>query len=455
MAGNPPEMASDAPQQTGPAPKAGLGLVRRLRTDLRNPLFLQGYALMANTAATAVLGLGYWFLAVRLYSPAAFGEGQLMITAMRLFSSLVGLAFVGVMARFIPISGRGTAKLILRGYGVAGVTAVLAALVFLLTLPLWGPAYAELDGLLPALFFLASVLVWTIFTLQDVVLAGLRQAVWVPVNSTLFGVLKMGLLVALAFALPQGGLFGGIFVSWIVPTAAALIPISWLIFRRAIPQHVTRTAAQHTVPPGLREIGRFVAGDFSGTLSTLLVLYLVPVMVGAWLNDPEQFGYFSVTHTLGCMMGLLAANMAVSLTVEGSLDSARLAQTTRNALRRTFLIVGPIVAVVIAAAPLILLVFGSELSEAGTPLLRLMALGVLPMALVEIRLGTLRARSEARKLAMIQIGMTVLVFGSVIALFPGFGVTGVGYGLLISQTVTGLCVLPGLRRIVALSRTES
>ncbi|MFG1944419.1 lipopolysaccharide biosynthesis protein [Nonomuraea sp. NPDC048826] len=428
------------------------GLLARLRTDLRDPLFLQGYALMANTAITAVLGLGYWFLAVRLYDPAAFGQGQLMITAMRLFSSLVGLAFVGVMARFIPVAGRGTGGLILRGYGVAGVTAVLAALAFLLTLPLWGPAYGELAGFVPAVVFLASVLVWTIFTLQDVVLAGLRRAVWVPVNSTVFGLGKLALLVVLAGVLPVGGLFGGIFVSWMVPTALALVPITWLIFRQAVPRHVTRTAANAS-PPGLREIGRFVAGDFSGTLSTLLVLYLVPVMVGAWLNDAELFGYFSVTHTLGCMMGLLAANMAVSLTVEGSLDAGRLARSTRDALRRTFLIVGPVVAVVVAGAPLILRVFGPELAEAGTPLLRLMALGVLPMALVEIRLGTLRARSEARKLATVQIGMTLLVFASVIALFPMAGVTGVGYALLISQTVTGLCVLPGLRRVLRLPRT--
>ncbi|MFC6676029.1 hypothetical protein ACFQE7_08535 [Nonomuraea ferruginea] len=78
---------------TGAVPRR-TGLVARLRTDLRDPLFLQGYALMVNTAVTALLGLGYWFLAVRLYDPAAFGQGQLMITAMRLFSSLVGLAFV-------------------------------------------------------------------------------------------------------------------------------------------------------------------------------------------------------------------------------------------------------------------------------------------------------------------------------------------------------------------------
>jgi O-antigen/teichoic acid export membrane protein len=144
------------------------GLVERLRKDLRNPLFLQGYALMINTGITAVLGLGYWFQAAHLYSPTAFGEGQTMISAMRLFSSLTGLAFVGVLARFIPVAGRRTAEFVLRGYATAGAVGLLAAVGFLLTLPFWGSAYAELGGLGPGLFFLASVLVWTIFTLQDV-----------------------------------------------------------------------------------------------------------------------------------------------------------------------------------------------------------------------------------------------------------------------------------------------
>ena len=53
---------------------------------------------MINTAITAVLGLGYWVLATHLYSASAFGEGQTMISVLRLFASLTGLAFVGALA---------------------------------------------------------------------------------------------------------------------------------------------------------------------------------------------------------------------------------------------------------------------------------------------------------------------------------------------------------------------
>lgn len=432
----------------------GTGLMDRLRKDLRNPLFLQGYALMINTGITAVLGLGYWFLATHLYTAAAFGEGQAQISAMRLFSSLTGLAFAGALARFIPVAGRRTAEFVLRGYAVAGATGLVAALGFLLTLPLWGSVYADLGGFGPGLFFLASVLVWTIFTLQDVTLAGLRNAVWVPVNSLAFGLVKMGLLVALAYALPQGGVFGGIFVSWILPTAIALIPISWLIFGVIIPKHVKNTEVSAANPPRLREVGRFLAGDFPGAFSILLILYLVPVIVAGWLDDAPTFGYFSIAHTLGSMVGLLAANMAVSLTVEGSFNATQLAQSVRNALRRTFLIVGPVIAVVVIGAPLILSVFGPGFAEAGSPLLRLMAIAVLPQTVIEICLSMLRAQSEARKLAFIQIGMAILVLTSIAVLFPHFGIAAVGYAMLGSQLLVALLIFPNIRRVINHGKTS-
>src|ERR1041384_6091239 len=60
----------------------------RIRRDLRNPLFRNGYALMANTAITATLGMGYWLLAAHFYTPEEFGRGQATITAMRPVASL-------------------------------------------------------------------------------------------------------------------------------------------------------------------------------------------------------------------------------------------------------------------------------------------------------------------------------------------------------------------------------
>jgi O-antigen/teichoic acid export membrane protein len=422
-------------------------LRRRILRDLRNPLFRNGYALMANTAITATLGMGYWLLAAHFYTPEEFGRGQATITAMRLFASLTALALVGALSRFLPLAGRRTPELILRGYGLAAATGAVAAVGFLLTLPLWGETYSVLAGFGPGLFFIGSVLVWSVFTLQDVVLTGLRKATWVPLNNLVFGLVKMGLLAAMAYAMPSGG----IFVSWIVPTACALIPVNWLIFGFVVPRHVKQTESVQR-PPGLREIGRFLSGDFPGTLSMLAIVYLVPVVIATKVGD-ATFGRFSMAHTLASMIELLAMNMAVSLTVEGSFDRSQLAANCRQAIRRAYMIIGPVILVTILAAPLILSIFGSDFAAEGTTLLRLMSLAVLPRVLIEVYLSSLRARSDARKLALVQIGLAVLVLGSIIALFPYAGVNAVGYGMLISECLMALLIFKSLRKVLKVDET--
>ncbi|MBG0832521.1 lipopolysaccharide biosynthesis protein [Planomonospora sp. ID67723] len=433
----------------GPAREgAATGLRGKLLRDLRNPLFRNGYALMANTAITAVLGMGYWWLAAQMYDPADFGRGQAVITAMRLFASLTALGFVGALARFIPVAGSRTPELIVRAYAIAGATGVTAALGFLVTLPWWGPTYAVLGGFGPGLFFLSAVLVWSVFTLQDVTLAGLRKATWVPVNSLGYGLVKMAMLVGLAYALPDDG----IFVSWIIPAAMALIPINIFIFGKVVPRHVRETAST-VPPPRLPEIGRFLAGDYPGTLSILAIVYLIPVLIAAQV-DEVTFGYFSMAHTLGCLIELLAMNMATSLTVEGAFDRDALAANARRALRRAFMIIVPIVAVTILTGPLILRVFGSGFADRGTLLLQLMALAVLPRVLIEIYLSGLRSRGQARRLALVQMGLAALVLVSTLLLFPHLGVNAVGYALLLSELAVAALIFNGLRKMLKYGKTS-
>ncbi|WP_032761603.1 phage holin family protein, partial [Streptomyces alboviridis] len=50
------------------------------------------------------------------------------------------------------------------------------------------------------------------------------------------------------------------------------LPLGWLVFRRLIPRHVEATA-ERAHPPSWREIGRFLAGDYTGSLFSLAVVY--------------------------------------------------------------------------------------------------------------------------------------------------------------------------------------
>ncbi|MDX3783253.1 lipopolysaccharide biosynthesis protein [Streptomyces europaeiscabiei] len=415
------------------------GLGRRAGGD---QLFRNAYALMLNTGISAVLGLGFWLAAARYYTEASVGQGSAAIAAMKLLAGLTALTLTGALARFIPVAGRDSGRLIFRTYAGSSVVVALAAGVFLLTLGLWGSSYSFLHDPRSAVFFVLAVVAWSVLTLQDGVLTGLRSAVWVPVGNTVFSAVKLVLLVLFATAVPTMG----VFVSWVAAIAMSVLPLGWLVFRRLIPKHVKATA-DHARPPSLREIGRFLAGDYTGSLFSLAVVYLVPVIVAAQVGSADN-AYFYITTTIGGTVNLLAINMGASLTVEGAHDPARLAANTRAALRRMARIMLPVCAVLFFGAPWILAVFGQAYADAATPLLRWFAIGAVLRVVMETYFAVLRAQSRTAGLAWLQGLLCTLVLGLTLVLLPRMGLTGAGVAEISSLAVIVLIAAPRLYRIL-------
>ncbi|GAA2932367.1 hypothetical protein GCM10020221_30160 [Streptomyces thioluteus] len=99
-----------------------------------SPLFRNAFALMLNTGISAVLGVGFWLVAARYYSEESVGRGSAAIAAMKLLAGLTAVTLTGALARFIPVAGRTTGRLVLRTYAGSSVIVAAAAGVFLLTL---------------------------------------------------------------------------------------------------------------------------------------------------------------------------------------------------------------------------------------------------------------------------------------------------------------------------------
>ncbi|MEV7992311.1 lipopolysaccharide biosynthesis protein [Streptomyces sp. NPDC086077] len=423
-------------------PRRRLRLPGLGRSPGSGQLLRNAYALMLNTGISAVLGLGYWLLAARHYSEAAVGQGSAAIAAMKLLAGLTAVTLTGALARFIPVAGRGTGRLIFRTYAGSSLVVALAAGVFLLTLDAWGPSYRFLHAPLPAAGFVVAVVAWNLLTLQDGVLTGLRNALWVPVGNTVFSAVKLGLLIAFAVAIPMAG----VFVSWVAAIATSVLPLGWLVFRRLVPRHVRVTEDQARTP-ALREVGRFLAGDWTGSLFSLAVVYLVPVIVAARVGA-EDNAYFYITATIGGTVNLLAINMGASLTVEGSHDPGRLAANTRAALRRMARIMLPVAAVLFFGAPWILGVFGAGYAEAATPLLRWFAAGAVLRVVMETYFAVLRAQSRTAGLAWLQGLLCALVLGLTLVLLPRMGLTGAGVAEIVSLSVIVAIAAPRLYRTV-------
>jgi hypothetical protein len=428
--------------------RAGRLVVGRPSSGQHAPLLRNAYALMANTVVTGLLGLAFWLLAARHYSAADVGRASAGYSAMNLIAGITALSLIGAMARFIPQSGTRTGHFIRLGYGVSVLSAVVGSGIFLLITGRPGSSYSELTGVRAGVIFMACVVIWSLFTLQDGALVGLRSARWVTLENALFGIAKIALLLPLAAVIPHTGLY----VAWMVPAALAVPAVNLLIFRRLLPRHARNADEQQ--PPSRNQVSRFLAGDVTGSLMLLATVSLVPVLVAMFVA-PSTNAYFYMAWTIGTTVDLLAVNMALSLTVEGAFDPVALAVHTKEALRRIFMILVPVAIAVALAAPLLLGLFGPGYARFGAPILVLLAAATLPRTLTEIYLGALRAQSRTSLVALVQGARAVLILGLTLVLTKTMGIIGAGIAVLVSQLIVAAAVTPGLLRVLAANRRKT
>ncbi|MBF0662588.1 hypothetical protein [Rhodococcus sp. (in: high G+C Gram-positive bacteria)] len=442
-------VTDDLPTADPRVAQGGVGVRRGGPPFLRN-----AYALVLNTGISGALGLAYWILAAHYYDDSDVGRGSAAISALMLLTGLVSVNFAGTLNRFIPEAGKRTFTVVALVYVVTSAAVAVLAVALLFALhTLGGPAYDILREPDTRVWFIAAAVAASVITVQDSVLTGLRAAVWVPVWNAAFAVAKLVLLVVLAESMPRSG----VFFSWIVPMIIVMFPVNLLIFGTLLPRHVRRSTVETELT--VSQTGRFFAADYLGSLFLYGIMFLVPILVAVRV-EPHTYAYFFLVWSVATMMNLVAVNMATSMAVEGVCDPSSLAGDCRSALTRALglLMIG--VVGIGLAAPYSLGLLGTGYLDA-VPLLQLLALASLPSAVVDIYLGTLRARTKRRRIIAVQSLRAVAVLGLVVALqhyhqfFLHFGdprLTAVGAAVLLGQLIAMLAVLPELGQLLGWRR---
>ncbi len=402
----------------------------RLRAHVRTPLYRNGYALLVNSVATSGLGLIYWILAARLYSAEVVGLNSAVLSAMQFLYGIAVLSLSNLLIRYIPLAGERTLKLIGYVYAVSVAITLVVGVGFVLGVRWWFPAFGFLvDSPASATIFVVALIMVCVFSLQDSVLIGLRQAIWVPVENTLFGVAKIGLLVLLVGVSQRYG----ILQSWIVPAVLSLAPVNLLIFRWLVPRHVAASQAR-SERLNLAQMAKYGGGNYIGQLFILAGTTFLPVLVTSQLG-PKATAYFAQPWLLTTSLQLVALNLTTSLTVEATLDPSRLRTYCRRVMAQIGSLLVPMVGVVWIGAPLILRVFGHSYEAEGTALLRWLALAALPHGVIALALSLARAQNRVATIVLAQGAQCVLTLSLSFVLMPFYGITGVGMAYLISVSI--------------------
>ncbi|KAF0960131.1 hypothetical protein MLGJGCBP_06795 [Rhodococcus sp. T7] len=414
--------------------------------DFQNPLLRNGMLLTVSSVLSALIGFGYWAVAARKYDAAAVGSNSAAISMMMLAAAVSQLNMSSAMARFVPTAGHRTKRLVAGAYAACGLLALVVAFCSVLLVRVISPGTNFLDDERTQALFVVGTVCGTLFVLQDGVLTGLRRAAVVPLENVAFALTKVGLIVALAAALPSHG----IFVSWTTSLAVTVPVVGAFLFMWAIPRRVDAAKGTDTLPP-VKQLARFVAVDYVGAVCSVGSVMLLPLLVLHELG-PAQTAYFSVAWAIANTVHLINVNLGTSLVVETAADQSQFTRKSRQIIVHGCRLVIPIVLAAIVLAPFVLGIFGTAY-QSGSDVLRLLALAAVPNILVSTAISSARAHRRLGLLLSIQVTNFVLTLGLCSVLLKVVGLTGAGWACLLSQTL--IAIFLTVRRDLWLSTDAS
>ncbi|HEU5152586.1 MAG TPA: phosphotransferase [Iamia sp.] len=404
----------------------------RRRRGPRSHLTSGGLALILTSGITSVLGLPYWVIAARSYSAAEVGIGSALVSTMLLLSSVATGGLKRSLIRFVAEAGAGARRLVTRTYALALVAGCGAAGVFVAGVGVWAP---DLDVLHDDLFlgaaFVVGVGFWGIFQLQDSVLVAVRRPWIVPLENVGFSVAKIVLLVGLAAVVPVAG----VFLSWSVPALLAVVAVNgWLIRTGATPPPVEGVVAASS-----REMGRFAGLEHLASLLWHATMHATPLLVLALLG-PDQNASYYVTTQIAYALYLVGSNVGDVLVAEGAIERRNLHASLRTATRQVVGFLVPGVLVLALGAPWILATFGGGYSADATTLLRLLALSSVPNTVVSLLVGVAHVRGRMRRVVGVYAAIAVASLGGAALVLGPWGLTGLGWLWLVTQTVAAVAL---------------
>jgi O-antigen/teichoic acid export membrane protein len=395
---------------------------------LRNALWLLG-----STAATSLFGLAFWSTAARLYSVSQIGNATALISAVSLLAYLSLFGLNGSLVKFLPGADQPADQVSAAVTISAGVGLVLG-FVYVLLLPVIAPRTAhEFRGPLLWVLFTMIVVAAAVNLVTDSVFIAYRAAHWNPVvDGIVQGIAKLLPLFALAAAGTVG-----IFTSYGLGGIAAAAASVWLI-RHRLGLRVRPTSNVRALDGYLS----FSATSYVSSLFNLAPLLILPLITLDKLGS-RAAGYYYIAFQVANMLGAISFAVCESLFAELS-HAPR--DFTRLARRSGIVIVAatfPAVTLVAVAARVVLSLFGTSYVVHATGVLRILCLGVLPVAVNTWASFLLKSRRQMGWLIWSNVIYLLTAAGLAFSL-ARFGLTGIGVSWIAANVASALVALVGL-----------
>jgi len=388
---------------------------------MKDSLYKNSIYLMLNAFVMGGLGFFFWMINSRLFNAHQIGLGTTLISVISLITtfSLLGLN-IGLI-RYLPTSKNKNNK-ISTAFTLSLLTSVIVSIIFLLGLKVFSPDLLFVKkNLYYSLFFIASMLFMTLFSLIDSVFVAYRDAKFVLIKNTIFSVLKL----VFPFLLVGLGAFG-IFGSYtLAATLAFLTALLILIFKF---KYKLKLVFYDDVLLKIFpfSFGNYIAGFFGG-----LPLMLLPLLITNLLR-PELTAYYYIPMMIAALLFVIPGAISQSLFAEGSYDEKDLNKQIRKAVKFISLILIPAIIVVVVFGDYLLLLFGENYSAEGFRLLQIFAVSGVFVAIKSVYNSILNVRKKIKKLIFVNFAISSLIL-FLSYLMINKELMGIGYAWLIGN----------------------
>jgi O-antigen/teichoic acid export membrane protein len=407
-------------------------------------------SLVGTTVVTSVLGLPYWWVAARLFSPEALGLSSAAISAMTLLGTAcilgLGTLLVGELPRHRGKEAAFISAALLLVAGLGGFSGVLCAIIA----PFISADLEPLRASIAAIgLFAGGVSLTAITIVLDQALIGLWRGELQFFRNAFFSVAKLALVLGTGLWLSHRlGLT--IYATWAIGNALSLVPlIGYAVLKGGWSRRVYHpewrllwklgpAALQHHV---LNLILRVPALTLP-----VLVTILLSVTMNAW---------FYVAFMIANFLFSVPYALATVLFATNSVTSTDLAHKVRLTLGLST-VTGVFVNILLLfVTTQVLGLFGPSYALQASWSLRILALGVFPLIIKNhyMTISRIQNRMSSIILPML-LGIVLEIGGATLGAHLG-GLSGLSLGWVIALFIEALYMSPSVYKVVRPSKTST
>ena len=410
----------------------------RTAWDQHRDLLGNAGSLVMSTGVASLLGVVYWVVATRLFSQRAVGYASAAVSAMTLLGTIGMLGLGTLLIGELPRRRGGRAGLVAAALLTCGLGSLLLGLGFAVVAPRVSASFATMIGT-PArgLLFAAGVAVTAVTLVFDQATIGLMRGSLQLGRNIAFAVVKVAVLPATAIVL-HDQLGVGITLSWVAGLALSLALIAIRL----------RLGGEPVLPRPdwrvLRGLGRSAMAHNWLNLAMTMPFYLLPVLVTV-IVSPTANAAFYIAVMLTTFLFIVPAHLATVLFAVVAADPGVVARKLRFALRVSFLIGLPGMAVLIAGAHLALGLFGKGYTVATVPMW-LITLGYPAAVPKSLYIAVYRASGQIARAAVVLSACSALEISAAAVGGAVGGLFGLSLALLVVRYAEALVTAPPVLR---------